>query len=501
MVGRFDRSFRYVACLVAVCLFLSLGSSVFAQEEQSTISPYQLLTEFTILNIEGVTVYFRKTTTDACGIAALMEAGIGDESQEETHCAHIAEHMVLRYPVNNRSSLADMIMTREAAQVAYYNGHTDLDSTQYCMSTLNSSLPSVLTAFLKALFSPSLAKGSAWDAEIKRVAREVNNLTTRDAPATIHRMRSALLKGTPYADLLFETPVSSVKPEAVTNFMRREYTPSRLTLVVVGDWDEKDIVEAIKSGLGEVEYDQPPAYREITISPDEYSTLHLPSVEMPRVSIGVGVDGIAPEDRPALLALWTMVAARLQAGVQGFTPKGAVTVTTFPMKAASAAMFSVVPDTPADDETLKSIGAEAMAAVRQVLNDFAKGCVKKEELDFTVTEPDPDAKAVMEKLYAEMPSALKDAITIVGFAIPEMNSSDRSIPEADDLEEALIAEAGLAAAKYTDRMRFTILYTIQGFSLKRILTPIALVVIVLVAFLYVRFRKRPTSPVPDATNG
>jgi hypothetical protein len=114
---------------------------------------------------------------------------------------------------------------RGVAVYSYYNGYTGLDSTMFWLVGPNPSLPSVLTAFLDSLFSHPIARDASWDNEIKRSSREVSNITTHEMHATANRARLALLKGTPYAELMFETALSDVKPEAVSEFMRREYSP------------------------------------------------------------------------------------------------------------------------------------------------------------------------------------------------------------------------------------------------------------------------------------
>jgi hypothetical protein len=52
--------------------------------------------------VNGVKVYFRKPADEeeaqGAQIGAIMWADIGNQKQDEAHCAHMAEHMVLMYP-------------------------------------------------------------------------------------------------------------------------------------------------------------------------------------------------------------------------------------------------------------------------------------------------------------------------------------------------------------------------------------------------------------------
>lgn len=108
----------------------------------------------------------------------------------------------------------------------------------------------------------------------------------------------------------------------------------------------------------------------------------------------------------------------------------------------------------------------------------------------TASQSDPEVKSAMEQLYANLPQALLDAATILGLVIPETNSPVRATPDVTNTEQTLIDEIREVAAKYSAEMSFTILYTVQGFSLQRVLIPAALAVVgVTAVFLYVHMRK------------
>lgn len=481
----FTRRAKRLIFLVACCLLLSISSVAFAEADSTAISPLALRDQFSMRQVKDVMVYFRKMPgVDMAGIAALMQAGSGDQKPDEAHCAHMAEHMVFHYPVSNGVTLAYLINSGRPSGPSYYNGYTGLDSTEFWMAVPNPSAAPVLTSFLNSLFSHPLARDASWDAEIKRSSQEIDYMTSNEVSATLNRVKVNLLKGTSYEERLFETRLRDMKPEAISAFMKREYSPARLTLVVAGDWDEDDIVAAVERGLEGIAAGKPPATREVQISPAESSVLRLQSVEIPRILVGVGANSVAEGDRSAVLTLWTAVAARLQTmtidGLE-FQPR---VLTTFPMKTASAAAFTFTSSGARDEEDLQPLGGEAARVIRGILADFASGNVAEEDLQFTPPEPDAGTKAAMDQLYARLPQSFLDASTVLTSLIPEMSSSF-SFPTEDSLLVAL----RVAASKYLGEAETTVLIAIQDRSIPMVPLVVGVAAITGIGLFYFRWRK------------
>jgi predicted Zn-dependent peptidase len=446
-----------VLLYLLLCVVFACPSVVSAESGETTLTPEELLGQFRMSKVGEVTVYFRKAESDSCAIAGIMEAGIGDQKPGEAHCAHMAEHMVFSYPLKTGLSLTGILADARSQGRTYYNGYTGLDSTTYWLSAPNESLPSLLTAFLNALFSHPLAKDAAWDNEIKRSSSELHYMTTSEIGATANRARLALLKGTPYEELMFETPLSKVTPEAVSEFMKREYSPQRLTLVITGNWEEEAVFEAIKAGLEGVEQGNPPAVRQIDLAPDPYTVLRLPSVKKERLTVVLGVDHVSPEDRTALMALWTAVASRLQRETpiaEHLTFDGLFS--GFPMKTASGAMFSFASHRAFQKDAFESMTSEVVSRVRSILVEFSEGNVTKEDLEFVPPEQDPQTKAAMELLMSRISQSLIDVHAVANLLLPEMNSPGvvRSLPTQDEIQAI--------ATKYVDNLCFTVLYTVRA---------------------------------------
>lgn len=447
---------RVFLCIVVLCLGFARPLVAATESGATALTPLELLEQFRRSKVRGVTVYFRKAESDSCAIAGIIEAGIGDQKPDEAHCAHMAEHMVLNYPLKTGTSLTRILSDASSQGSTYYNGYTGLDSTIFWLAAPNPSLPSVLTAFLDSLFSHPIVKDAAWDNEIKRSSREVSNITTHEIHATANRARLALLKGTPYAEKMFETPLSAVTPEAVSEFMKREYSPQRLTLVIAGDWEEEAVLEIIELGLEGIEPGNPPANRQISLSPDAYSILRLPSVQNERLTVIFGVDHVVPDDRLALIALWTAVASRLQRGpaiAEDLAFDGLFT--GFPMKTASGAMFSFTSDTAFGKDAFESLTSEVVSMVRSIIVEFSEGNVTKEDLEFTPPELDEQAKAATEQWMSQISQSLVDVSTVANLLVPEINSP--GVTRAEPTEEDIQA----TATKYLDKMCSTVLYTVH----------------------------------------
>ena len=114
-------------------------------------------------------------------------------------------------------------------------GETRLDSTGYIISVPNSEVTGMVSLFLDSLFRTDLHPGDDYLAEIKRSRRELDSMTTDSKSALVNKLRVNAFQGTAYEERLFETPLQNVTADRVRAFMEREYSPSRLTLVIVAD--------------------------------------------------------------------------------------------------------------------------------------------------------------------------------------------------------------------------------------------------------------------------
>lgn len=451
------------------------------------------LSEFSVHRIGGATLYFKRVPGAAKGaIAALMQAGTGDQKPDEAHCAHMAEHMVFNYPLRGAISLAYLIHNSGETTANYYNGYTGLDSTEFWMTAPNPALPSILTAFLDSLFAHSIAGDSRYEAEIKRSSRELSFMTTNEFSATLNRMRLNLLQGTPYDEKLFETRLSTVKPERITELMKREYSPDRLTLVVLGDCDEQGVVKAVESGVANVPGGQKPVSRQVTLAPPESGILKLPSVQKPLVSVGVGISGILEDDRSALLVLWNLASVRLRAmEVDGleFEP---MLFSVFPMRAASAAMFGFVSTTGGNEKDLQAKGAAAVRAVQDVLAGLARSGLEASDLEARPVGADSDVAKTMEQVMSTIPETLIDASSILNLLVPEIAPPGDAVllSGGTQPDDAYIARLNSVAAKYMTGGKVTVLYTVYGVSLTGILVVAGIGVVVAVTVIFVILRRR-----------
>lgn len=253
-----------------------------------------------------------ETGGDRGSIFAVMRAGTGDQAPDETHCAHIAEHTVFRNPLGGGTrSLADTVV----AWQGLYNGWTGPDHTQFELSVPHRNIPDALRVLIRALF-PAGIDESAFRQELEgRLKSELEYMTTNERAAPFNALRLRLLANTAYGEQLFAVPVTGVPRERVLSYMRREYSPQRLLLVVVANVDAFAVMEVAGRELELIPQGKVPKARLTRLDPLPVQELTLPKVDRPLVLVGLGVGGVTDEDFPYLLLAYALLMEKLPDGV------------------------------------------------------------------------------------------------------------------------------------------------------------------------------------------
>lgn len=406
---------------------------------------------FTLHEIGGARVYFKRSAGHAKGaIAAVMVAGMGDQAPDEAHCAHMAEHMVLIYPTKSGDSVMSAVGGLMTGPEINANGQTNLDNTTYIMSVANQDVPYILSMFLDALFRTGLRADDDYLAEIKRARRELDYMTTEPLPATLNRLRISSFAGTPYEERLFETPLQSVTVEKVRAFIEREYSPSRLTLVVVADVEEAPIVETVKKGLEGVSPGSGPASREITLAPSASHTLELPVLDKPVVGLSVGIDGIGPHDLPDIHALANVVARRLylQGNVAGMRFEPQLFQTLYASSAAIITFGYSPPTKQSNSVPLTSKAQEIAESVKGVLGSLADEGVDRSDLAPWQMPGRAEMQKTAERLYS---TTSREAVDVAGTI-----AMGWIVERPFRTEEETLAHLGSSAQKYLPAAKITV---------------------------------------------
>lgn len=151
-------------------------------------------------------------------------------------------------------------------------------------------------------------------------------MTGNEQAAPLNAFRCAWFRGTPYDPGIFSVPVATVQPDKVLAWMKREYSPQRLTIVVVARAPEGAILDALDRALATVTEGPPPHPPAVRLSPAPLTTVELPSFGEPVLMAGVGADGVSQEDHlPLALAFSLAVRRATSLTVAGLSSKPELT--------------------------------------------------------------------------------------------------------------------------------------------------------------------------------
>jgi predicted Zn-dependent peptidase len=130
------------------------------------------------------------------------------------------------------------------------NGEAGLDHTTFAISVPHEDTLDLLSALLDSMFRCVVKPDETFKTEMKRARREVDVMQGGVAEvALLNKMRAAIFEGTKYHEAFFETPLTEVTAEKIRGFIEREYTPSRLALIVTADVEERELLSHIAQCL------------------------------------------------------------------------------------------------------------------------------------------------------------------------------------------------------------------------------------------------------------
>ncbi|MDQ7794337.1 MAG: insulinase family protein [bacterium] len=349
-------------CLVALML-LSAGATCAAGSSRVPIG-------FSRQEVAGALLLHKAPHSPGMGaIFAVMLAGAGDQRPHETHCAHVAEHMVFRNPLTGGRSLFELV--RQAG--GRVNGWSGPLHTQFEVAVPHELIPEALRWLVEALFPLCLCEQAFREEIHARMVRDLEYMTTSRVAAAMNAFHEQVYRGTVYEQRLFDVPVTTVTMDAVASFMAREYSPQRLMIVVVANVEEATLVTELNAALNQVPVGPPPARRQVSLAPPPIGHLRLPGFGKPLVLVGLAVDGIEEDDGPLLaLGLHLALSRLLAAPPPGLRPRRELTVA---LRLEGAFCLAVAFEGAATltAARLERLAEEATHAVRNAAAEFAAG--------------------------------------------------------------------------------------------------------------------------------
>lgn len=242
-------------------------------------------------------------------ILAIMQVGTTAQTAAETHCAHIAEHMVLQNHRPGQPSLTEQV----ANWGGNLNGQTDLDYTAWQIQVPEAQLLPAVEQLIAALFDFDY-EPTVFERERDGYMRVELRQITHDDPAVLHNaFRQQVFRGTPYAEDLFGTDITDVPLATVSDWQRREYGADRLLLAVVSQTPWQQISTAVAMALtGTPPAGPRSAEPAIRLNPPADATINLPGMDRQTTLLGLTLDQIDGTDRDEVELLLQLLLAQMR---------------------------------------------------------------------------------------------------------------------------------------------------------------------------------------------
>ncbi|MGI6357347.1 MAG: insulinase family protein [Bacillota bacterium] len=244
-------------------------------------------------------------------IVAIMLAGSASQRAEETHAAHIAEHMVFQ----NREAGAPSLTDRVAEWGGTLNGHTGLQYTSFQVVVPEDHVLDAISELLRALFVFEYDP-EVYQRELEGYLRvELHQMTTRYPTALHNAWRRHFFQGSDYAEDIFAVDITQARQSTVSAWQQREYGANRLVLVVTSTAAWEDIKASTEIALQQAPPTAPPAsFQEVRLSPPPAATASIPGAPEGLVSLGLCVDQIEQSDREELILLLELIKQQMRFG-------------------------------------------------------------------------------------------------------------------------------------------------------------------------------------------
>ena len=191
--------------------------------------------------------------------------GSKDEKTGQKGIAHFIEHMIFKGTEKLSESDINLITQKMSGSC---NAFTSYDYTGYLFDfptqSWKEALPIMADCMRNCTFEQQFL-----NSEVKAVIQELKMYNDDYLSTLMEKMLSAIFVDHPYhyPVIGFKHDLFNMRRPALVDFYRQHYTPSNATLVVVGDVDPVEVVEAARREFGSIEAPAAPARENFTYTP------------------------------------------------------------------------------------------------------------------------------------------------------------------------------------------------------------------------------------------
>ena len=224
----FNNTFRAV---ITTALFL-----IFIFSENVMSAPIETKLD------NGVTVLYEKVPgVKVVSVQCWIKTGSVNENDKLSGISHFLEHMLFNGTKKFKPGEIDEYLD---AKGGYNNAFTSLDVTNYYVTIPTDEAEAAYEVVSDMVFNALLLQ-SEIDREKPVVLQEINRKYDDPSYKMWQDLQATLFKGTPYARQVIGSSetVSAFTRQEIVNYYNSFYHPQNMTLVIVGDIEEKQALD------------------------------------------------------------------------------------------------------------------------------------------------------------------------------------------------------------------------------------------------------------------
>ena len=212
----------------------------------------------------GLKLIFRRNNSAVTHSGVYINIGSRDEKASEEGMAHFIEHSIFKGTEHRKSW---HILNRIDGVGGELNAFTTKEETCVYASSLSSHLERCLELFSDIIFHSTFPEKEI-EKEKEVVIEEINSYKDSPADLIYDDFEEYAFEGHPLAHNILGTKrnVKRFTPEAIKDFMRRNYTTDRMVVSVVGNADFKRVVRLCEKYFGD--YPLTPSAADRSVAPE-----------------------------------------------------------------------------------------------------------------------------------------------------------------------------------------------------------------------------------------
>ncbi len=190
----------------------------------------------------GVTVLYEKVpSVKVVSVQCWIKTGSVNENDKLSGISHFLEHMLFNGTKKFKSGEIDEYLD---AKGGYNNAFTSLDVTNYYVTIPTEEVEAAYEVVSDMVFN-ALLEQSEIGREKPVVLQEINRKYDDPSYKMWQDLQASLFQGTPYSRQVIGTSetVSNFTRQEIVDYYNRYYHPQNMTLVIVGDIEEKQAID------------------------------------------------------------------------------------------------------------------------------------------------------------------------------------------------------------------------------------------------------------------